>query len=376
MSRFLVTFVAVLITIGSIVLHTTSAEFTCNPECKNNGKCTSKNICTCATGFSGPTCEIQSAVLCSDTNTFKEEPILLVTFGSGSDQYSKATPADFDFTTNLKQQFAPVTNDGQFSFVNSVHDDFSGAWHTGALDHTESDKGGYMFLVNSDYQPHLFFNGTINNLRIGLRYEFSVYLANLMAVPGILPNVLFEVRSLTSGNNLLAQLTSGDVPSTSEMTWAKYGLSFTASSESVNLLMISNAPGGYGNDLAIDDITLRVCDEKALRASDPGTDAPRIHRCCKRQTYELEAKGVIHTTGYSCNDNPKNGFAGTCILPFLDGLKQCDNDPECGGFGFTTNVPYHAKFDGKGLPVIELFKNGSLTNANPEWDSYRKVRSK
>jgi hypothetical protein len=24
-------------------------------------------------------------------------------------------------------------------------------------------------------------------------------------------------------------------------------------------LMISNAPGGYGNDLVIDDITFRVC---------------------------------------------------------------------------------------------------------------------
>jgi hypothetical protein len=35
-----------------------------------------------------------------------------------------------------------------------------------------------------------------------------------------------------------------------------------APSSSVNLLMISNAPGGIGNDIVIDDIALRVCAHK------------------------------------------------------------------------------------------------------------------
>jgi hypothetical protein len=43
------------------------------------------------------------------------------------------------------------------------------------------------------------------------------------------------------------------------MTWLQYGISFRAVSESVTLLMISNAPGGYGNDFAVDDIGFRVC---------------------------------------------------------------------------------------------------------------------
>jgi len=181
-----------------------------------------------------------------------------ITFSSGSSQYSSATPSAFNFSTTLTQEFAPVTNDGQFSFINSVHDDFSGAWHTGATDHT-GDKGGYMFLVNADYTPDQFYNGTVSNLIIGKTYELSVFVANLMVSGGIEPNILFQVRTPLPDNRLLAQITSGNISATSQLTWGKYGVSFTATTTSVTLLMISNAPGGYGNDLVIDDITFRVC---------------------------------------------------------------------------------------------------------------------
>jgi hypothetical protein len=174
----------------------------------------------------------------------------LITFENGSAQYSTATPNDFDFNTTYQQRFEPVTNDGMFSFVNSVHDDFNGAWHTGATDHT-GDDDGYMYLVNADFKPGQFYNGRVDNLCIGLRYEFSVYLANLCKPSGkINPNVLFEVRS-TDENILLAQLNSGDIVEQETLTWEKYGFSFIAPSSSVNLLMISNAPGGIGNDIVI-----------------------------------------------------------------------------------------------------------------------------
>ena len=68
---------------------------------------------------------------------------------------------------------------------------------------------------------------------------------------------LFEVCS-AAYNELLAQLNSGDVAENDNLTWQKYGLSFIARTSSVNLLMISNALGGDGNDLVIDDIGLYV----------------------------------------------------------------------------------------------------------------------
>jgi hypothetical protein len=237
---------------------TTTTSPTCDFECKNDGTCTGYNECTCITGFSGPTCEVQSVGLCLNEEMFDTEPILQITFGNGPSQYSTSTPADFDFSTTYQQKFEPVTNDGMFSFINLVHNDFNDAWHTNATDHSE-DNNGYMYLVNADYKPGQFYNGRVDNLCIGLRYEFSVYLANLCKPSGkINPNILFEVRSV-DGNVLLAQLESGDVAEHDTLTWEKYGFSFIATSSSVNLLMISNTRGGDGNDLVIDDIVLHVC---------------------------------------------------------------------------------------------------------------------
>ena len=199
----------------------------------------------------------ESVGLCYDNQTFHSEPILLITFGNGSAQYSTATPANFSFQTTYQQRFEPVTGDGMFSLVNAIPFHYD-AWHTNATDHT-GDSGGYMFLVNADYKPGQFYNGRVDNLCLGLRYELSVYLANICKPRSRLnSNVLFEVRS-TQNNTLLAQLSSGNITEDSSLTWRKYGLSFTAPESSVKLLMISNAGGGDGNDLVIDDIELRVC---------------------------------------------------------------------------------------------------------------------
>jgi hypothetical protein len=91
-----------------------------------------------------------------------------------------------------------------------------------------------------------------------------------MALPGIEPNILFQVQTPWPQNVLLAQTTSGNISMSQQLTWLKYGLSFTATTTSVTLLMISNAPGGYGNDLVIDDITFRVCAPAATPYSPSG----------------------------------------------------------------------------------------------------------
>ena len=146
-----------------------------------------------------------------------------------------------------------------YSIINRIHDDFRGAWHTNATDHT-GDKGGYMYLVNANREPGEFYSGRVDNLCVGLRYEFSVYLANVCKKKcAIKPNVRFEVRSVDEEENLLATRDSGDVGLHNQLTWNEYGLSFIAASSSVKLLMISNVKGGNGNDLVIDDIALRVC---------------------------------------------------------------------------------------------------------------------
>jgi len=218
---------------------------------------------------------LESTGLCGPYETLSTKEIFSIDFGSGSSQYSTETPSAFNFSTTYTQEFAPVTNDGQFSFINSVHDDFNGAWHTGALDHTPNDVGGYMYLVNANYNPDQFYNGTVNNLVVGQKYQLSLYVANLLTFSGIEPNILFQVRGPAPNNVLLAQIATGNISATATMTWVQYGISFTAVSESATLLMISNAPGGNGNDLAIDDIVFQVCNPVPTTTTPaPTTPAP------------------------------------------------------------------------------------------------------
>ena len=183
----------------------------------------------------------------------------MITFGDIGNRYSFDTSANFSFTTTYTEVFLNPPQSGQFSFVDAVVDN-NGSWYTAAQDHTINDENGFMFLVNADYTGGQLYNSTVNNLCIGLQYEFSAYLANVCKTKYLIqPNVRFEVRSSTVGNQLLAQLNSGNIPNYDSMTWKKYGLSFIAPNSSVVLLMISDAASGDGNDLAIDDIALHVC---------------------------------------------------------------------------------------------------------------------
>ncbi len=207
----------------------------------------------------------ESFGLSSSCGSSNVEPLLLITFGFGSDLYSSKTPSDFNFRTAHKQKLPLPENDGQFSFVNTIPKGVN-SWHDGVSDHTvNDDAGGYMFLVDMGAHGTEIFSTTVHNLSMGLRYEFSAYLANVIRkdawVPHFEPNLRFEVRSSTAENQLLAQLSTGGISEYNKMTWSKYGLSFVTPSSSVVLSLISNV-GTFtlvGNDVAIDDIELRVC---------------------------------------------------------------------------------------------------------------------
>ena len=193
----------------------------------------------------------------------------MVTFGSGLATFSSATPANFSFTTTYVQLFTNPISDDYFAFINAVPN-MVGAWHTGAIDHTPNDIGGYMFLANADPNPGQFYKETVNNLCIGERYEFSAYLTNIVKPLGLAkPNVLFQIRT-PSDNTLIGQLGTGDIPEYSSMTWVKYGISFVAMNTSVVIIMISNTANPMGNDMAIDDIAFRICSNASSAACATG----------------------------------------------------------------------------------------------------------
>jgi len=239
----------------------------CTPACKADQLCIAPNLCACPNGHISSPCPTQgSSCLC--TNTANVDPVLSITFGQGTSQYSTATPASLGFNSKYPQITSKKqVTDGNYAIVNQVPQDF-GSWLGGGLDHTTSSSGGtskgYMMLVNAQNAAGgEILNAKATNLCPGLRYEFYLYVANVVkkGTNIIKPNIQLEVRTATSDNTLLATASTGDVQEQSQMTWIQYGFSFTTPATSVILRLISNAPGGSGDDFAIDDISLVSCSQ-------------------------------------------------------------------------------------------------------------------
>lgn len=239
------------------------------------------------------------------------EKIIFKDFGAGTPRYSTGTPQTFGFSNTYTQVGAgKQTNDGMFSFQNRTFDEFGGGiWHAGALDHTPGDVGGYMLLVNASIVKGEFYRDTVDGLCIGNTYEFAVHLANMFRpnTPkfSTRPNVKFEIRSALNGS-LLASSNSGNIEPTDAFEWKKYGVSFSTPSQSIILLMINDNPGGYGNDLAIDDITFRACNPVT-------TSANPIVAVCERDsaTVQVRVRGNVDYRFYQWQTSVDKGTTWT-----------------------------------------------------------------
>ena len=104
-----------------------------------------------------------------------------------------------------------------------------------------------------------FYEQEVDGLCENTLYVFTADVFNLLQPddPGIKPNVSF----LLNGEIVFD---TGDVPA--NLVWNTYGFTFTTDpgQTSVTLALQNNAPGGAGNDLALDNITFRACGPEAL----------------------------------------------------------------------------------------------------------------
>ncbi|HEV2479124.1 MAG TPA: gliding motility-associated C-terminal domain-containing protein [Puia sp.] len=178
------------------------------------------------------------------------DPIAYITFGQGSG----IGPPLAAGITNLTYHDADCPQDGYYTIINST----SGcAWHTVAHDHT-GDANGYFMLINASFQPSDFYVQTVSGLCGNTSYQFGAWVLNVDNIPGqILPNITFRIEK-TDGT-VLQTYETGDIPETGSPTWNQYAFYFNTPPgvSSVVLRMTNNAPGGDGNDLALDDITFR-----------------------------------------------------------------------------------------------------------------------
>jgi hypothetical protein len=146
-------------------------------------------------------------------------------------------------------------DDGLYAIANTTNCNGTGgmvfnAWDI-TTDHTPSDVGGYMMVVNASFNPDIVIEKTISNLCPNTEYEFSAWVRNLLPTGSILPNLTF----LVDGKG---RYTTGNITGA---LWNEVGFRFTTgpSQASVVVSIRNNAPGGSGNDWAIDDIFVGLC---------------------------------------------------------------------------------------------------------------------
>lgn len=118
-----------------------------------------------------------------------------------------------------------------------------------------NDPNGYMMVVNASYEPGIFYEETVEGLCENTLYEFSADIINIVKndIPNhIDPNVTFLIDGVSV-------YSTGDIPKSEK--WEQFGFSFVTdgSQSSITLTLQNNAPGGTGNDLALDNISFRPC---------------------------------------------------------------------------------------------------------------------
>ncbi len=148
-----------------------------------------------------------------------------------------------------------------------------------AADTVANPNAGYMLVINAAYRIDSAFQQTITGLCPNTYYELSCWMRNICSkcgcdsngkgatnaagppfyIPtapgdssGVYPNLTFEVDGVD-------YYTTGNLLYTGQ--WVKKGFTFLTglSQTSFTLKFFNNAPGGGGNDWALDDITVSTC---------------------------------------------------------------------------------------------------------------------
>ncbi len=220
-----------------------------------------------------------AAQLCSGS---LGDPVVNITFGTVSNgDPGVAPPAGYTYTTSS------CPDDGYYTITRSTSGCFGNSWHTVNADHT--GNGAFM-LVNASFLAGDFYIGRVTGLCPNTTYEFSAWLMNVLISPsGIQPNITFTIE--TPSGTILNQFNTGGIPVTAQPRWDQYGFYFTttAGNPDIILRMRNNAPGGMGNDIALDDITFRPCGP-VVAASLQGSNI-KIDVCADEQqsSYDFSA---------------------------------------------------------------------------------------
>ncbi|HRI61758.1 MAG TPA: gliding motility-associated C-terminal domain-containing protein [Saprospiraceae bacterium] len=275
------------------------------------------SICTCLTAFA----QVSPAplVACNSTCTgnLGENIFPDGDFGQG---VANILPGNPGLAPGYSYVLNPPPNDGSYTITNNTSSwgFFAANTWIDIMDNGP-EPNGYMMVVNASYQPGLFYEKTVTVCENTL-YEFSIDVIAINEPQSgsyIQPNVAFQI----DGNTVCE---TNNIPI--NKTWYTYRFSFTTApgQTSATLSLRNNAPGGIGNDLAIDNISFRACG--------PEIALPAIAYFCENQPLTLNAtlaNSPYTTTFYQWQTKP-SGAPNWVDVSGATGPTATVNDPVTG----------------------------------------------
>ncbi|MDE2445573.1 MAG: tandem-95 repeat protein, partial [Alphaproteobacteria bacterium] len=237
------------------------------------------------------------------------------TFGVGNGRIDFAG-AGLTGTTNYVYDSSGVVTDGNYVLTDSIAG--TGDWWAQTTtfypdlsfrDHT-GDLNGRFMEVNASVAPGEFYRQTVT-VSTADAYQVSVALANANALT-IKPNVRIQI--LDSTNTVVATMDTGSLPdfTTSANAWQTYTLPANLPAGTYSFVLINNAPGGFGNDLFIDDIKFQRVFPTPGADTDPVANTMTFNVAPVNDTPVLDLNSAAsvsdsnlgHTTSFTEGDAP------------------------------------------------------------------------
>ncbi|HVI48137.1 MAG TPA: hypothetical protein VM802_24935, partial [Chitinophaga sp.] len=172
--------------------------------------------------------------------------------GSGAYQFSNTVP--------LKEGYYTIVNDPQPAQGNTT-------WKQ--MTDRSGKPDGRMMVINASYFPGEIYRKKVTGLCGGIQYSLSVSACSVISrdmscgtnTSPVPSRIRFRIED--ENGNILGQLPERYIPADPDPQgrWKEYGMVFTLPEnvQAVQIVLLNDAPGGCGNDLAIDDIVLSTC---------------------------------------------------------------------------------------------------------------------
>ncbi len=239
-------------------------------------------------------------------------------FGSGSANVLSTDPR---LAPGFVYQRNPPPNDGFYTITNNTGPwgSFANTWLN--IQDNSDDPNGYMMVVNATFEPGIFYEKTVPVCE-NTNYEFSADIINITD-PNFSPNFIAPNLSFLINDQVI--LETGNIQN--DGNWRTFGFTFTTRTgvNAIKLTLRNNAPGGFGNDLALDNISFRPCG--------PGAAIPDSTEVCLGKTSTLDANITLAdefpTLAFQWQVSTDEGF-NWADVPGENGITIDLDDPQAG----------------------------------------------